>query len=107
MKLNVYKNQHEIKKTYEVEAYDLMYGTVEDIFEVLDGMEDVETDNEILVVIQKNRKKLNELLMDIFGSEGLTEEELRMVKIKELVPFFVDLFSYVLHTFDSDPSLKN
>lgn len=107
MKLNIYKNQTEIEKTYEVDAYDLMYGTVEDIFEVLDGMEEVKDDNEILRVIQKNRKKLNDLLLDIFGSEGLTEKELRMVKIKELVPFFIDLFSYVLHTFDTDPALKN
>jgi len=106
MKLNIYKNQHEVEKTYDVDAYDLMYGTVEDIFEVLDGMENVKDDNEILRVIQKNRKKLNDLLLDIFGGEGLTETELRMVKIKELVPFFIELFNYVLHTFDSDP-IKN
>ena len=106
LKINIYKNQKDIEKTYEVDAYDLMYGTVEDIFEVLDGMEDVNDDSEILRVIQKNRKKLNDLLIDIFGAEGLNEKELRMVKIKELVPFFVELFDYVLHSFDSDP-IKN
>lgn len=106
MRLNIYKNQTEIEKTYDVDAYDLMYGTVEDIFEVLDGMENVKEDNDILRVIQMNRYKLNDLLLDIFGGEGLTAEELRMVKIKELVPFFTELFNYVLHTFDSDP-IKN
>ena len=35
MKLNIYKNQNEIVKTYKTDAYDLMYGTVEDLFEVI------------------------------------------------------------------------
>lgn len=93
MELNIYKNQKEIEKTYKVDAYDIMYGTVEDVFDVLDGMEDMKTDSEILKLIQTHRKKLNGLLMDIF--DGLTEEELRRIKIKELVPLFLDLFKYV------------
>lgn len=93
MELNIYKNQKEIEKTYKVDAYDIMYGTVEDVFDVLDGMEDMKTDGEILKLIQTNRKKLNNLLMDIF--DGLNEEELRRIKIKELVPLFLDLFKYV------------
>lgn len=97
MKLNIYKNQKEIEKTYEVEAYDIMYGTVEDVFDVLDGIEDMKTDGEILKLIQVNRKKLNGLLLDIF--DGLTEEELRRIKIKELVPLFLDLFKYVRDSF--------
>ena len=97
MKLNIYKDQKTIDKTYEVDEYDIMYGTVEDIFDVLDGMEDMKTDGEILKLIQVNRKKLNSLLLDIF--EGLTEEELRHIKIKELVPLFLDLFAYVKSSF--------
>ena len=97
MKLNIYKDQKTIDKTYEVDEYDIMYGTVEDIFDVLDGMEDMKTDGEILKLIQVNRKKLNGLLLDIF--EGLTEEELRHIKIKELVPLFLDLFAYVKSSF--------
>ena len=97
MKLNIYKNQKEIEKTYTVDEYDIMYGTVEDVFEVLDGMENMKTDGEILKLIQANRKKLNGLLLDIF--DGLTEEELRKIKIKELVPLFLDLFKYVRDSF--------
>ena len=102
MKLNIYKNQKEIEKTYEVEAYDLMYGTVEDIFEVLDGIEESASENEMLKVIQKNRNKITDLLMDVFGDEGLTDEELRRIKLKELVPYFVDLFEYVYKTFGNE-----
>jgi hypothetical protein len=97
MKLNIYKDQKNIEKTYEVDEYDIMYGTVEDIFDVLDGMEDMKTDGEILKLIQANRKKLNGLLLDIF--DGLTEDELRHIKIKELVPLFLDLFEYVKSSF--------
>ncbi len=100
MKLNVYKNQKEIEKTYEVEAYDLMYGTVEDIFEILDGMEDMKSDAELLKVIQKNRTKINDLIMDVFPE--MSEAELRKIKLKELVPFFIDLFVYVQNSFGSE-----
>lgn len=100
MKLNVYKNQKEIKKTYEIEAYDLMYGTVEDIFEILDGMENMKTNAEMLSVIQKNRWKLNDLILDVFPD--MTKEDLRNIKLKELVPFFIDLFAYVKDSFGSE-----
>lgn len=100
MKLNIYKDQKTVEKTYEVDEYDIMYGTVEDIFDVLDGIEDMKTNGEILKLIQKNRKKLNGLLLDIF--DGLTEEELRRIKIKELVPLFMDLFKYVQESFGSE-----
>ena len=100
MKLNVYKNQKEIEKTYVVDAYDMMYGTVEDIFEILHQVGDMRSDAALLNVIQKNRKKLNELLKDVFPE--LTDEELRRIKLKELVPFFVDLFDYVKDSFGSE-----
>ena len=99
MKLNIYKNQKEIEKTFEVDAYDIMYGTVEDVFDVLEGVENISDPNEILNVISQNRDKLNDLLLDIF--EGLTKEDLRKVKVKEIVPVFVDLFRYVQQSFRS------
>ena len=102
MKLNIYKNQKEIEKTYEVDEYDIMYGTVEDVFEILDGMENMDTNEEILKLIQANRTKLNDLLLDIFDDQGLTEAELRRIKIKELVPLFLDLFKYVLNSFGTE-----
>lgn len=101
MKLNIYKNQKEIEKTYEVDAYDIMYGTVEDVFDILEGVENTNDTSEILAVINKNRDKLNDLLLDIFGGEGLTKEELRKIKVKEIVPVFIDLFRYVKESFSS------
>lgn len=100
MKLNVYKNQKEIEKTYEVDTYDLMYGTVEDILGIFDEMEDYTNNMEILKVVQKNRTKVNDLLKDVFP--GITDAELRNVKLKELVVLFVQLFEYVKTSF-GDP----
>lgn len=103
MKLNIYKSQKEVEKTYEVDTYDIMYGTVEDIFEVIEnGMDDVMDDeNKLLMMIVENRSKLEDLLLDIFSEEGLTKEELRKVKVKEMIPLFFELFAYVKKSFES------
>ena len=101
MKLNVYKNQKEIEKTVEVDSYDIMYGTIEDVFEVLEGIEDMNDTKAVLDMFTKNRAKLNDLLLDIFGEAGLTKEDLRKVKVKELVPVFIDLFKFVQQSFKS------
>ena len=74
---------------------------IEDIFDILDGVGDTADVNQMLNVIKANRHKLNDLLLDIFGSDGLTEADLRNVKIKELVPLFIDLFTYVTNSFKS------
>ena len=101
MKLNIYKNQREIEKTVEVDEYDIMYGTVEDVFDVLDGLEDIDDTTVVMELIRKNKKKLDDLLLDIFDGTGLIKEDLRKVKVKELVPLFVDLFRYVQESFQS------
>ena len=101
MKLNGYANQKEIAKTIEVDSYDIMYGTIEDVFEILEGIEDVNDKNAILKVFTQHRSKLDDLLLDVFGEAGLTKEDLRMVKVKELVPVFVDLFKFVTESFKS------
>lgn len=101
MKLDIYKNQTEVDKTYEVANYDLMYGTIEDIFDILEDA-DTKDDGALFDLIAKNRRKINDLLLDIFGGEGLTEEELRRVKVKDLIPLFVDLFAFVADTFGDE-----
>jgi hypothetical protein len=97
MKLNVYKNQKEIEKTYSIDTYDLMYGTVEDILAIFDDVDDLSDNMKLFSVIQKNRTKLNDLLLDIFPD--MTEADLRKIKLKELVPLFIELFNYVKDSF--------
>lgn len=97
MKLNVYKNQTDVEKTFEANEYDLMYGTVEDILSVFDELEDYNDNMEIFKVVNKNRSKINDLILDVFPD--MTTDDLRKIKLKELVPFFMDLFAYVKTSF--------
>lgn len=97
MKLNVYKNQKEIEKTYSIDTYDLMYGTVEDVLGIFDEVDDLSNNMKLFIAIQKNRTKLNDLLLDIFPD--MTEADLRKIKLKELVPLFIELFNYVKDSF--------
>ena len=102
MKLNIYKNQKEIETTYEIDTYDIMYGTVQDILGLLeDGIDDLKNEDELLKLVVSNREKLDEFLLDMFADQGLTKEELRMTKIKELIPMFIELFGNVKASFQS------
>lgn len=100
MKLNIYKNQREIEKTYEIDHYDIMYGTIEDALAIFDEIDDLSDNMQIFKVIQKNRSKLNDLLKDIFPE--LTDDELRRIKLKELVPVFMGLFTYIQKSFGNE-----
>lgn len=98
MQLNVYKNR-EIEKTYEAENYDLMFGTVEDIMTIFDidalkTGSDVELINLVTKALPTCLNIINPLLKDIFA--GLTDEELKRVKLKEVAIVLVDVIKYTL-----------
>lgn len=96
LKLNIYKNQKEIEKTLEAESYDLMYGTVEDLLQIFDP--DSLTDNmKIAEMVFKYFNELKPLLMDIFPE--LKDEDVKGIKIKELIPLFIDVCKNVAEDF--------
>lgn len=92
--LNIYKNSREIEKSYEADTYDLMFGTIEDIMSLLDGFSLDEDGNEgdLLELVKNGMGMLKPFLKDIFPY--VTDEELRMTKVKELVPLFIDIFKF-------------
>lgn len=98
MKLNIY-NGKKIVKTYEADTYDLMFGTLEDVANAikLDEMKSG-TDEEILRMafnlIASSLGTVRELLKDIF--DGITEEEMRMVKVKEIAQVLFDVVRYTI-----------
>ena len=96
MKINIWKNQKEIEKTYEVEADDLMYGTLMDLFEIIDGT-DLKDDSQLIKIVTENREQLNRLILDIFPE--MTQDELKKTKVKELIPLLIETFQYVISTF--------
>lgn len=100
LKLNVYKSQQEVEKTYRAQDYEVMYGTVEDLLDCLD-LEALtnsgDTDGIIAAASRLLRARadvINPLLMDIFP--GLTEEELRRTKTREVLEVIVGLTGFSL-----------
>lgn len=90
--LNIYEN-NVVKKTYKASEFDLMWGTIEDIMNIveIDKLDDnVAIGKMILSVLPQ----LKPLLKQIFP--GLTDSEMRNTKVKELVPIFISAFTYAL-----------
>ena len=95
--MNIY-NGRKVGKTYITTDYDLCYGTIEDILGIID-IDKIDNDKEIIKMVLKAISKLKPFLMDIF--EGLTEQEIKNTKIKELIMVFANVIMYSLNELKS------
>lgn len=99
-------SQTDVSKVVTAEAYDIMFGTVEDILGLLDAVGDGSDDSAVIRAVTSNWEKLCTLLLDVFPD--LTREDLKHIKVREVVPVMVGLFRYVVDGFGGDKSgLKN
>lgn len=100
IKLNIYSKteKNKIEKTYTTESYDLMLGTVEDIMQVID-LDKMNDDMEIAKTVVKLYPQLKPFLKDVF--EGLTDDELKQIKIKELIPTFLEICKSIITSFNT------
>ncbi len=101
--LNIWKNQKEIEKTYTIDSYDILWGTVEDLIEVVDTenllkqLADDKAGNNMALIrtaanmVTNSRNLINTTLKDVF--DGLTDEELKRVKLKELINVALQLIT--------------
>ena len=99
LSLNIYKkdDKNAIEKTYTAESYDLMLGTVEDLMQLIDV--DKMTDNiAVTQMVVSGFSKLKPFIKDIF--DGVTDDELKRVKVKELIPMFIQVFKSVVDGLD-------
>lgn len=109
MKLNVYEKKKVIK-TYETDKYDLMFGTLEDVADAM-KLDQLETgsNSEIIKMatnlVVHSKETVKELLKDIF--EGLTDEELKNTKVKDIATVFVDVVKYTIEQLNILPKSKN
>lgn len=100
LKLNVYKNQQEIEKTYTADTYDLLFGTIDDFAHVLDlhaltgNKGNIAAAQAVYNLVTSGLDMLKPLLKDIFP--GLTDDELRRVKAKELIPVAAGLCGFTM-----------
>ena len=97
LKLNIY-NGKSIEKTYVAEEIDIMFGTVEDLLDVI-NFDNLKDENEVVKVVIATLKNLKPFLKQIF--DGLTDEEIKRTKIKELVPLFVKIVTYSIEELKS------
>ena len=95
--LNIYEKQ-KIKKTYESDSYDLMFGTLEDFVNVIDeklfsdNVNDVDFAKIGLSLLKNSMGQIKPLIMDVF--EGLTEDEIRHTKTSELLGVILAIAKY-------------
>lgn len=109
MKLNIYKGRN-IEKTYEADKYDLMFGTVEDVSNAvdLDAMKtgsDVEIIKMVGKLVMNSMDTVKNLLKDIF--EGITDEELKRAKVKEIATVLVDVVKFTIEQLNIGNNGKN
>lgn len=109
LKLNIYEKK-QIVHTYTAETYDLMFGTVEDLLDVID-IDNIQADNKtellkaIAKVLAKSMDIVKPLLKDVFN--GLTDEELRKTKLSEIVDVLSNIVTYAINQITKGNSGKN
>ena len=109
LKLNVYDNK-EIVKTYTAETYDIMFGTVEDLVEIID-LDSVQNGNDgeiiklALKLVINGMDILKPLLKDIF--DGLTDEELKRTKVSEVANVLVEVVKFTISQIMKGQNSKN
>lgn len=109
MKLNIY-DKKKIIKTYEVDTYDVFYGTIEDISKVL-KFDKLETGSDVEIIkmcfsaFNESRKIINKLFKDIF--DGLTDDELKKTHVREMVDVVKEIVYFTFGQLNLGNNSKN
>lgn len=109
LKLNIYEKK-KVVKTYTAETYDLMFGTVEDLLDVIDidniqAGDRTELLKAIAKVLARSMDIVKPLLKDIF--EGLTDEELRNTTLKNIIDVLAEVIAYSINHLTKGNNGKN
>lgn len=109
LKLNIY-NKKQVVKTYTAETYDLMFGTVEDLINLID-LDKLKTGSDVELlklagdVVMNGLGIIKPLLKDIF--DGLTDEELRSTKTSEIASVLVEIVKFTITEISKGENGKN
>lgn len=103
--LKIYDNKGKnIIKTYESSEYDLMFGTVMSLMDLLQ-IENLDDQLELLKVIHGAWNEVKEVLSGVFPE--VTDDEWKHVKVKELLPIIIDIAKFAVSDMLSVPTEKN
>lgn len=109
LKLNIYEKR-KVVKVYTAETYDIMFGTVEDLIDLIDLDKlqtgaDVELIKVVGDIVMKGLGIIKPLLKDIF--DGLTDDELRCTKTSEIAFVLVEIVKFTIAQIGKGASGKN
>lgn len=90
-----------IIKTYESSPYDLMFGTVMSLMDLV-KVEELNNQMELLKIIHNAWNEIKEVLSGVFP--GVTDEEWKHVKVKELLPIIVEIAKFAVTDMLSIPT---
>lgn len=109
MKLNIYEKK-KVVKTYEAEAYDLMFGVLEDVAKAA-KIDDLKTGSDVEIIKMignlalQSMDTVKDLMKDIF--DGITDEELKNTKVAEIAAVLVDVVKFTISQLNLLPKTKN
>lgn len=84
-------NGKNIVKSYESTTYDLMFGTVMSIMDLL-KIEDIDNQMEMLKTVYNAWDEIKAVLSGVFPEA--TEEDWKHVKVKELLPMILEIAKF-------------
>lgn len=93
-----------IVKTYMSSTYDLMFGTIKRLMELL-KIEDMNDQLEMLKVIYGAWEEIKTVLAGVFPD--VQPDEWEHVKVKELLPLILDIAKFSVQEIFSIPKEKN
>ena len=109
MKLNIY-NKRQVVKTYEADSYDLPFGVIEDVADVI-KLDTIQTgSNTELIkmaadVVLRCKDTVKDLMKDIF--DGITDEELKTAKVTEMALVLIEVVKYTGEQLNKGLNRKN
>lgn len=109
IKLPIYEKR-QVVKTYTAETYDIMFGTVEDLINVIDVDKFTDgTDKEFALAVAKTLPSvfgmIKPLLKDVF--EGLTDDEIKKCRLSDVVTVIVKIIKTSMAQVIVDATGKN
>lgn len=100
--LNIYDSTGKnIVKTHKSTTFDLMFGTVMSLMDLL-KIEDLENTVELLKVLHNAWTEIKNVLSEVFPE--ITDEEWKYVKVKELLPIIIKIAKFAITDMMSIPT---
>lgn len=110
LNLNIYRGKH-IEKVYTANEFDIMFGTVEDLINLIDidkmtgDVSDIDFISAVAVLLKGGIGQIKSLLKELFPD--VTDDELKRTKIKDVASILIDVLKYGFAEMSGAASSKN